>query len=201
MRNLGYFAGLLRDFGRAPRQIVFWIGPGKPGVAGGLSFAPALEYQYRVVDVRELDGEFLLEGGAPEESIFAVLCKLENPREAVGAILRRIGEMPILQQREAALMLLVLSGLRGLIALVKDEVTRMPVSIHIHENEFLEEIYQEGVEKGRQEARLLLIDLSEQKFGPLAAALKERIDSATMDDVQRWIRRVLKSSTIEEIFQ
>jgi len=183
------------------RPIVFWIGPGKPGVVGGLNFPPALAYQYRVIDVRELDGEFLLEGGAPEESIFAVLCKLENPREAVGAIVQRIGEMPVLQQREAVLRLLVLSGLRGLIALVKDEVKRMPVSFDIHENEFLEEIYQEGVEKGRQEARILLVDLTEQKFGPLSAALKQRINSAVMDDVQRWIRRVLKSSTVEEIFQ
>jgi len=101
---------------------------------------------------------------------------------------------------------LVLSGLRGLMALVKDEVKRMPVSFDIHENEFLEEIYQEGVEKGveqgRQEAaRNLLTDWTEQKFGPLPASLKQRLESAGLADLQRWSRRVLKSSTVEEIFQ
>ncbi len=85
-------------------------------------------------------------------------------------------------------MLLVLSGLRGLTALVKDEVQRMPVSIDIHENEFLEEIYQEGVEKGIAK-------------GPLSANLKQRLEPADLSHLERWSRRVLKSSTLEEIFQ
>ncbi len=197
--------GVLRDYGRPPQQIAFWIGPGKVGVAGGLSFPPALEYQYRVIDVREIDAAYLLEGETTEEWIFAILCKLGNPREVVGRILQMVGELPVEQQREAVAMLLVLSGLRGLKALVKDEVKRMPVSIDIHENEFLEEIYQEGVEKGiensRHEFRSLLIDLAEQKFGTLPAPLKQRVESAQLADLQRWIRRVVQSATLDEIFQ
>lgn len=38
VRNLGYFAGLLRDFGRPPQQIVFWIGPGEGGRSGWAEF-------------------------------------------------------------------------------------------------------------------------------------------------------------------
>lgn len=43
--------------------------------------------------------------------------------------------------------MLVLSGLRRLKELVRQEVERMPISIDVHENEFLEEIWQEGFEE------------------------------------------------------
>jgi hypothetical protein len=86
-----------------------------------------------------MDAEVLLESGRIEESIFSVLCKLGDRRAAVARILRRIGQLPVERQREAIGQLLVLSGLRGLKSLVKEEVKRMPFSIDIHENEFLEE--------------------------------------------------------------
>ncbi len=207
VRNLGYFWVLLRDYGKPPIQIVFWIGQGKPGVSDGLSFPPALEYRYRVIDVREIDAEYLLEGGAIEESIFAILCKLGDARQVIARILARIGQMPVEEQREAVLLLLVLSGLRDLQPLVKDEVKRMPVAgFDIHENGFLEEIYQEGLEQGIEKGverteRSILIDLAEQKFGPLSTHLKQRVESAPAADLQRWTRRILQSSTVDEIFQ
>ncbi len=40
VRNLGYFADILRDYGRPAHQIAFWIGPGKIRVGDGLSYRP-----------------------------------------------------------------------------------------------------------------------------------------------------------------
>jgi hypothetical protein len=105
----------------------------------------------------------------------------------VGGILRRIGELPREDQREAVMMLLVLSGLRGLKALVADEVKRMPVSIDIHENEFLEDFYQHG--------------RAEQKFGVLPNDLRQLINDADSALLQPWIRRIVQSSIVDEIFQ
>lgn len=205
VRNLGYFAGILRDFGRPPQQLVFWIGPGKVGVYDGLIFPPALDYRYRLIDVRDIEAELLLDDGAVEESIFAILCKLRDPREVVTGILRRIGELPPEDQREAVMMLLVLSGLRGLKTLVSEEVKRMPVSIDIHENEFLEDIFQQGLEKGLEQGketstRDLLVELAESRFGPLPASLRLRIESADLSQLQTWVRRAIRASSLDEIF-
>jgi hypothetical protein len=167
-----------------------------------LSYPHALEYQYRVIDVREIDGDWLLAGGDVEESIFAILCKLRDEREAVALILERIARLPVPQQREAIAELLILSGLRGLKALIEEEVTRMPVSIDIHENEFLEEIYQDGVEEGSQKvAREILLDILGQKFGDLPLAARERVQSADVDLIRQWTRRLGASATLDQIFQ
>src|SRR5262249_5237814 len=134
-RNLLYYSLVLRDYDRPPIQLVFWIGPGKVAVSDGLSHPPSLEYRYRVIDVREVDGDWLLESGDVDESIFAILCKLRDERAAVALILERISLLTVPEQREAIAELLILSGLRDLKALVKEEIKRMPVSIDIHEND------------------------------------------------------------------
>ena len=124
-------------------------------------------------------------------------------------ILRRIGQLPVEKQREAVTQLLVLSGLRGLKSLVKEEVKRMPVTIDIHENEFLDEIYQEGRQEGEQKgeqkgrlaaAREMLLDLATDKFGPIPASFQERIAGADLAAVQLWSRRLIRAATLDEIF-
>ena len=116
-------------------------------------------------------------------------------------ILRRIGQLPVEKQREAVTQLLVLSGLRGLKSLVKEEVKRMPVTIDIHENEFLDEIYQEGEQKGRlANAREMLLEQIDVKFGPVPATFKQRIETGELATVQLWGRRLMKAATLEEIF-
>lgn len=203
-RNLLYYALVLRDYGRAPIQIVFWLGPGKVGVGEGLSHPPALEYRYQVMDVREIDGDWLLETGDLDESIFAILCRLRDQREAVAEILRRISRQPMAQRREAVAELLILSGLRGLKALVKEEITRMPVSIDIHENEFLEEIYQEGLEKGMEKAgdtaREILLEVVEQRFGSLPAEARARIQTADLAMLRQLTRRLGSAASLDELF-
>ncbi len=84
----------------------------------------------------------------------------------------------------------------------------MPSRYNIHNNEFLESIWQEafpvGLEKGRQEyernrMRLLLCDLPEDKFRSVPMEAKARIEAADLSDLEFWIPRILRGSTIEEI--
>ena len=145
-----------------------------------------------------MDGDRLLAGGDVEESIFAILCKLRDEREAVALILSRIGRLTVPRQREAVAGLLILSGLRGLKALVKEEITRMPVSIDIHENEFLEEIYQEG---GESVGRQMLIEFLEQKFGTLPPKIREQVLAADLNLIRNWTRRFGSSATLDQIFE
>lgn len=214
-RNLLYFALVLRDYGRAPVQIVFWLGPGKIGVGDGLSLPPALEYRYRLIDVGEIDGERLLESEDIGEAIFAVLCKLQDQRGAIARILTRISALPVPQKLEAVAELLILSGLRGLLTLVNEEIRSMPVSIDIHENEFLEGIFQDGREDGREDgrkegreegrnrgaavARAILLAFLEQRFGIVPAEARQRILAADLDILDRWTSRLGSATSLEQI--
>ncbi len=206
-RNLLYFALVLRDYGRAPVQIVFWLGPGKIGVGDGLSLPPALEYRYRLIDVGEIDGERLLESEDIGEAIFAVLCKLQDQRGAIARILTRISALPVPQKLEAVAELLILSGLRGLLTLVNEEIRSMPVSIDIHENEFLEGIFQDGREDGRKEGRdrgaatvrAILLAFLEQRFGIVPAEARQRILAADLDILDRWTSRLGSATSLEQI--
>ena len=208
VRNLLYAGLILRDYKRWPVQIVFWIGQSNVGIADRLSFPPGLAYRYQVIDLRQMDGEFLLKDGPVEEAIFAVLCKLRDHRETVAAIVRRIAAEPKERQPEAVAQLLILSGLRGLKAVVTEEVKRMPVSIDIHENEFLEEVYQEGRQEGRKEGRQegvvasmrkVLLDQLEEKFGLVPAPARQRIETAEIAVLEVWTRRLVRAATIDEI--
>ena len=207
VRSLLYAGLVLRDYKRWPEQIVFWTGPRNVAIPGGLKFR-LLDYGYDVIDLREVDGEFLLEGGPVEEAIFAVLCRLRGQRESVAAILRRIAGEPLERQREAIAQLLILSGLRGLKSLVAEEVKSMPVSFDIHENEFLEGIWQEAHQEGRQEGRQegslssmrrVLLKLLENKFGFVPTETRSRVESADLARLDLWTDRVMRGSTIDEI--
>jgi hypothetical protein len=83
-------------------------------------------------------------------------------------------------------------------AVAKAEVNRMPVTIDLHENEFFEEIFQEG---GLKVARDMLTSLLEQKFGTVPAEVSQRIRDADLARIERWSKRVIPSATLAEVFE
>ncbi len=54
-----YCLRMFRQFGRFPRQVVVYVGAAPPRMETKLR-GPSLEYAYRLVDIRELDGARLL---------------------------------------------------------------------------------------------------------------------------------------------
>jgi hypothetical protein len=63
--------------------------------------------------------------------------------------------------------------------------------------QYLAEGRAEGEAKGRAEALLLL---AEQRFGPLPAALRERIQSADAAAIERRLGRLLDATSLEMLF-
>ena len=55
---------------------------------------------------------------------------------------------------------------------------------------------EKGIEKG--EARFLLLTLR-QRFGPLPAAAAAQVKSATSDQLEIWITRILTANTLDEV--
>ena len=147
----------------------------------------------------EVDGEFLLDSPDIREATFAILCKLTDPRAAIVHLGARIRLLTPEEQRVAIAHLLVLSGLRGLMEVVKEEISTMPLQIDIHENEFLDEIWHQGKD---DEARENLLDLLDQRFGPITdVAILARIRTGGRADVKAWMRRVLDAPSVESIFR
>ena len=64
------------------------------------------------------------------------------------------------------------------------------------EEKGLEKGLEQGIEKG--EARFLLLTLR-QRFGPLPAVAEEQIKSATSDQLESWITRILTANTLNEV--
>jgi len=60
-----------------------------------------------------------------------------------------------------------------------------------------EEGREEGLLKGQQEVVLSLI---EERFGPLDDSLRQNVYKAGRDQVQRWAKRILSASSLEDVF-
>jgi hypothetical protein len=54
----------------------------------------------------------------------------------------------------------------------------------------------EGEAKGRAE---VLLKLLEKKFGSVGPEIRDRVVSATIQDLDRWVERVLSAATLEEV--
>jgi len=86
----------------------------------------------------------------------------------------------------------------------------MPLAIDIHENEFLEEVFQEGrreglsqgLTQGRTEAtRELLIEQLEHKFGTLPTETLELLHRSKFEALRRYFGRVADSVTHSQVFE
>src|SRR5882672_10749706 len=88
-----------------------------------------LTFRYRIIDMRELDSEVLLQSPAIEDNLLAILCRLNDNSPAVRRILARIAQLPASRRFNAMSHLLLLSGLRRLEAVIEEETGHMPVII------------------------------------------------------------------------
>lgn len=59
---------------------------------------------------------------------------------------------------------------------------------------------EQGIELGREEGRrLALLELIEQRFGPIPAQLLAQLQNAGAEDVARWSKRFCDAATLEEL--
>ncbi len=64
-----------------------------------------------------------------------------------------------------------------------------------------ERLLNEGRLEGRQEGKLdILLRLLTRRFGPLDAATEQRLQKASVDDLERWTDNILDARTLDEVF-
>lgn len=157
---------------------------------GGLSF------EYQAIDVRNLDGDRLLESEEVGDNIIAVLAQLRDHKEAVRQIVMRIAGLAPSERATALEQLFILAGLRRLEEIVEQEARKMPVYIDILENKVLGREFKKGLQEGE---RAILRRVIEVRFGSLPSWAEQRLASASTDLLEKLATRLLDAANLEEL--
>lgn len=113
LRMAEYCLGILRLFGQFPRQVVLYVGEA-PLTMGSELRGPDVSFRYRMIDIRDLDGDRLLESEETGDNVSAILARLRDHSSAIHKSVGRIAGLPAAERDAALSQLLILAGLRRL---------------------------------------------------------------------------------------
>jgi predicted transposase YdaD len=209
LRMAEYCLGVYRLFGKFPRQVLLYVGEEPLRMASELR-GPDVWFQYRAIDIREIDGDRLIESGEVGDNVIAILARLRDHKEAVHKIVGKIEGLAVAERAVALSQLLILAGLRRLEETVEKEIQKMPVFIDILENKVLgppiKKALQEGRHEGRQEGRregelTVIRRLIEKRFGPIPSWAEERFATRSNTELEDLSVRVLDAQSLEELLR
>lgn len=211
LRMLEYALAIHRRFHRFPEQIVLYVGNAPPRMKSRIA-EPHLSFRYRLVDIRDLDGEPLLASASLEDNVLAILLRLGNEREAVHRILGRIAASKSERRGPALAELMILAGLRKLGTVIEREIEQMPILDDIMDHEVLGRERRRGIAlgrvEGREEGRLegeiegerrVVLRQIAKRFGPVPGWAKERLDSLSASELEQVELRLLDAPTLDAL--
>lgn len=209
LRMLDYCLHIYRQLDRFPTQIVLYAGETPLNMEDKLS-GPALSFSYRLVDVRDLDGERLLESAHIGDNIVAILTRLPDMRAAVHRVVERIADLPGEARDAAFAQLFILAGLRRLGDAIQEEAKKMPILIDILDHDVIGPEYrrgvregvEQGVQQGVQQGELrILRRMIEKRFGKLPEWAEERLASRTAIELEELGIRTLDAPSLEDLLK
>lgn len=194
-RMFDYYGALRRRFKCNVPQAVLYLGPDAIRMPHQI-IEPNLHYQYRLMDIREFDGEELLASGDLGDNILAVLTDADRER-VIRRVFERIDAASRPVKDEAAQAFVILSKLRGHKGEFSKEIPMLDIKELLKDDEIVLEIAEERAVKraGQMLARLLA-----QRFGPNPQWVTERIAGATDEQLTLWGDRVLTASSRAAVF-
>jgi len=194
-RAAEYYLGFHRLLNEDVEQVILFASRDE------LAMSPVFEtrfmrYQFRILDIKSLDGEPLLASNDWGDNILALLTPVEQERVLcrVEQQLRRLkGE----EQEDAANIFAIVSGIIG----IEDAVTERITMIDIMENKIIGPAIRKGLAQGlAQGERDVVARLLTWKFGPLPGHVIEKLQNAAESDLRVWEQRLLKDNTLDEVF-
>jgi hypothetical protein len=159
---------------------------------------PGVSFEYRLIDIRTLDGDRLIESADVGDNVIAILARLRDDKEAVHRIFARIAGLAAAERETALALLTILSGLRPLWATVEQETRKMPIDVDIREHGFLGPIIKDAERKG--ELTVLRWQI-EKRFGALPRWAAEKLTSLSASELEDLIVRVLDARSVEELLR
>jgi hypothetical protein len=204
LRMAGYYVEIYQACGKHPRQALVYVGRGKLRMTGHFR-SPTLSFRFRVVDLRELNGERFLASDAVGDQILAVLMRLKNRTEAVRRILATIKALDARAREDALSQLMVICGLRGIETEVEEEIKKVPVLNSLLDHKVLGREFKKGLEQGLEQGRLegegsLLRRQLEHRFKKLPKWATDELATATPAQIEEWGERLLEKKSLAAIF-
>jgi hypothetical protein len=198
-RMIEYCLGVRRLFGQFPRQILLYVGEAPMRMESELH-GPDLSFQYRLIDIRTLNGDRLLESADVGDNVIAILAQLRDDKEAVHKIVGRIAGLTTAEKETALAQLTILAGLRHLARTVEQETRKMPIDLDIRDHETLGPMFIEAEQKGRQEGELAVLRRQiEKRFGVLPRWASDKLAALPASELEDLSERVLDAKNVEEL--
>jgi hypothetical protein len=193
LRMAEYCLGVFRLFGRFPRQVLLYVGEAPLRMESELR-GDDVWFRYRAVDIRDLDGDRLLESQEVGDNVIAILARLRDHKDAVRRVVERIAGL-VAAERETALgQLLILAGLRHFEEMVEQEARKMPILNDILDNKVL------GREFKRGELTVLRRQI-EKRFGAIPSWAEERLAGRSPADLEDLSVRVLDAQSLDDLLK
>ena len=205
LRMLEYYLRVFRRFGRFPRQTLLYVGEAPLRLESELR-SEDLWYRYRLMDIRDLDGERLLGSDQIGDNILAILTRLPDLHGAVRQVMKKIVSLTPPERQNALRQMLLLSGLRHLGQTVEEEARRMPILNDILDHEVLGREYKRGIEEGervgRKAGELALVRLQIQKrFGTIPAWAETRLAAKSTTELVEIGVRLLDAASLNDLLE
>jgi hypothetical protein len=157
-------------------------------------------YSNRLIDMRTLDGERLLESEGVGDNIIAILARLRDHRRAVHKIVERIAGLATAERETALAQLFILAGLRRLSKTVEQEARNMPITTSILDHDVLGPVFKNGLLEGRQEGEPAILRRQiEKRFGALPGWASDRLAALQASELEDLSERVLDAQSVEEL--
>ncbi|MBF0437466.1 MAG: DUF4351 domain-containing protein [Magnetococcales bacterium] len=162
---------------------------------------PNLSFHYEVIDIRSIDCRELLDSPSLEENILAILCRIDNQKEVIQEILYRISELPIKARADALTKLVIISRLRRLETVVKEEAEEMSLTFNLMENDVFRPIIVKAQMESRQEGEAaILTRLLQRRFGTVPDWANEKIAKADLSSLEDWSLRIFDAQSLDDVF-
>ena len=100
LRMAEYCLSMFRLYRKFPRQVLLYVGEAPLRMASELR-GDDVWFRYRAIDIRELDGERLLESEEVGDNVIAILGRLRDHREAIRRV---VGKIALLERGERCLL-------------------------------------------------------------------------------------------------
>jgi len=199
-RMLEYAVFIHKKFARFPEQLVLYVGNAPMRMESRLT-GPRLAFEYRLMDVREVESGPLLRSECLEDNVIAVLAHLGSDREAVRRILRRIAGSEPSGRGTALAELMILAGLRKLGTIIETEIEQMPILDDIMDHEVLGRERKRGIALGIAEGeRKVVLRQLGKRFGPVPDWAAQRLSNLSPTELEKVEFRLLDAPSLEELF-
>ena len=204
LRMLEYYLYFVRALQQHIFQTVLFLGRDPLKLETGYT-SPSMNFEFRIVNVRELDAGPLMASDDWADNALAILAKGDREK-ALDVAVSRLRAMNSEDRAWASATLLVLSGILGIEETVHERMKEAGM-IDLMENKVLAPLIlkqielgeQKGLSRGRQEGMQdLLHELLTEKFGTLPAWATQRLQAATAEDLHAWAKGVLHGTTLED---